>query len=244
MWFYYKDCGENSINEGGGVNMYSLDEKIEKTFSYFRFIVDKVSDLDRVFVSWSGGKDSTALLWLWKKFLRQNHIKHKISAITIDTGFIFPEIKEFIEEFKKNKNIDLYTIKPDVDLSKYPKDNVVLCCSELKIRPLKKAVKDLDIKFLLSGIRWDESEKRKGTLWLKERNDPYYIQINPIIHWTEMDVWTYHMKEDIPHCSLYDVGYRSIDCMPCTKIAKDSERSGRNSDKEDRLDILSSLGYF
>lgn len=224
--------------------MSSLDEKIKRTFSYFQYIVDNVERLDKIFVSWTGGKDSTVVLTLWGQFLQERNINYKLNAITIDTGFIFSEIKEFIDKFKKDKNINLYIIRPQVELSLYPKDDVLKCCNDLKIKPLNKAVQNYDIKYLLTGIRWDESEKRKNTPWLKEKTDPYYIQINPIIHWTESDIWTYHIKENISHCSLYDLGYRSIDCIPCTKKATNTERSGRNQAKEDKLDILSSLGYF
>ncbi len=222
----------------------SLKDKVDVTFSYFKSIIENKFNMQNIFVSWTGGKDSTVVLYLWSKFLKMNNINRTIKALTIDTGFIFSEIKEFMDEYIKDKKIYLYVYRPDVDLNKYPKEDVVSCCRELKIVPLKKAVQELEVKVLLTGIRKDESIVRRGASWMEEKRDPEYLQVNPIIHWTEMDIWAFHMQENLPYCKLYEKGYRSIDCIPCTKPADQGERSGRNPMKEEQMELLHSLGYF
>ena len=81
---------------------------------------------------------------------------------------------------------------------------------------------------------------------LEARHDPDYFQANPILAWTEMDVWAQTMAAGLPYCELYNQGYRSLGCMPCTAKSRpgQDERSGRDQDKESRMASLRALGYF
>ena len=223
--------------------MDNLDSKIEISYRYLSEILKK-QGLEKLYVSWTGGKDSTVVLHLFLEFLKEKKIKFTPKVLFIDTGFTFPEIREFMGNFSKIYNFNLTIIKPDVDLKQYPKEDVILCCRDLKIKPLKKAISDLDIKVVLTGVRRDENESRRNVSWLEHKKEPQYLQVNPIVHWKESDVWAYHIKNNLPYCSLYDMGYRSIDCIPCTNKATKGERSGRNPKKEQELEKLHSLGYF
>ncbi len=220
-----------------------LNKKIEKTYHYFNELL-KDKRIDKVYISWTGGKDSTTLLHLWINFLKRSKIDSVPRVLSIDTGFIFKEIKKFMDEFKGMYPMELKIITPQVNLEEYPKKDVITCCNDLKIKPLKRAISEFNIELLLTGVRRDESVFRKDISFKEQKEDPFYIQGNPIIHWTEMDIWAYHMQENLPYCTLYNQGYRSIDCIPCTKKAQDGERTGRNQEKEQKLSLLHSLGYF
>ena len=98
-----------------------------------------------------------------------------------------------------------------------------------------------------------------------------HVRIHPLLDWTELNVWEYIERENIPVVSLYfDQGagmrYRSLGCGPCTKpvqstaknvreiieelrsgkFANIAERSGRDQDKEDGcgLETLRRDGYM
>ena len=55
------------------------------------------------------------------------------------------------------------------------------------------------------------------------------LKLNPLAHWSVADVWAYLSEYDVPYNRLYDHGYRSIGCAPCTRptAANEDERAGR-----------------
>jgi len=55
------------------------------------------------------------------------------------------------------------------------------------------------------------------------------VKVNPLLHWTKKDVWTFIAKHDVPYNPLHDQGYPSIGCWPCTHPVRegDDERAGR-----------------
>ncbi|MFP4398300.1 MAG: phosphoadenosine phosphosulfate reductase family protein [Desulfonatronovibrio sp.] len=199
-----------------------------------------------IYIAWTGGKDSTVVLYLWKNFLEQKGWKSNPGAINLDTGLKFPEIIRFRDRLARAWGIDLHVIKPDIDISGYPvAENAVDCCNDLKIIPLKTAVANLGAQALITGIRNDEHSARRSRDNIEQKLDPDYFQINPILHWNEMDIWSFIIQQGLPYCTLYDQGYSSLGCVPCTEKSTGSgERSGRNAHKEQSLDALRSLGYF
>lgn len=126
--------------------------------------------------------------------------------------------------------------------------NTLECCRDLKVEPLRRGLRELGVRALLTGLRRDEHPDRAGREVVEARQVPEHVQVNPILEWTEMDVWAFTMEQNLPYCPLYDQGYRSLGCMPCTKPAESAgeggERSGRDRDKESRMIALRSLGYF
>ena len=70
--------------------------------------------------------------------------------------------------------------------------------------------------------------------------------IHPILHFREIDIWSYIRKYNVPYCELYHKGYRSLGCMPCTKLssAEGPERAGCDQAKEEIMQRLRDLGYF
>ncbi len=223
----------------------NLEQKIDLTNS----VLEKALSLTEnrhIYVAWTGGKDSTVILYLWIKFLKKKSYTSRPEAVNLDTGHKFPEIIRFRDELASSWDIKVHVIRPDKDRDSYPvaRDRI-MCCTDLKIKPLKRAVRELKIKALITGIRNDEHPDRRSRKQVEEKSDPFYYQINPILHWTEMDIWAFTVQYGLPYCVLYDHGYTSLGCVPCTrKPVSQGERSGRDSTKEENLDVLRSLGYF
>ncbi len=219
----------------------SLENKIQKSLEIISDSMKKF-DIEDVAVAWTGGKDSTCLLHLIRVYYNGN-IPLKI--FNIDTSVKFREIYEFITTLKKQWNLNVISLKH------HDAENIVKnaksreeCCKLLKIDMLKEAIKDYKIKALFTGIRWDEHPARANEKFFSKQDD--HLRINPILHFTRKDIWDYIMTNKIPYCCLYDEGYTSLGCKPCTFKNEDSgnERGGRSLDKEEIMDRLRQLGYF
>jgi len=223
----------------------TLDDKIRATETLLSGLLETV-DPSSVRVAWTGGKDSTVVLYIWKALL-DHHGLGPIRAINLDTGCKFPEILAFRDRLAAEWSVDLHIVRPIVDLKDYPLAvDKLACCRDLKVEPLKRAVRETGASHLLTGIRRDEHPDRADRQPMEERDDPAHMMVNPILDWTETDIWAFHGRFDLPHCELYDRGYRSLGCQPCTEKPGESggERSGRDQAKERSLKTLTSLGYF
>lgn len=226
-----------------------LEEKIASSVDFLSSLA-RDYDPARVVVAWTGGKDSTTVLWLWREALKRTGGK-LMRAISIDTGLKFPEVIAFRQRMTAQWGVDVHVARPEVRLESYPvaKDKVS-CCADLKIAPLKRALRMMRVEVLLTGVRADEHPSRNGRRPLEQRTDPDIMEANPILHWTEMDVWAHITQAGLPYCGLYDLGYRSLGCRPCTAPSPGgghgdgAERAGRHRDKDGRLEALRDLGYF
>lgn len=210
-----------------------------------------------VAAAFTGGKDSSIVLSLWLATRREvigaqaSPAETSPLAISIDTGCKFPQVTALRDKICADWGVRLVLARPDVDLAAYPvAQDKLTCCRDLKIRPLGRALRAQNAGVLLSGLRRDEAPSRAArpyAEWREETEDmPAHWQVNPILDWTEMDVWAHITGEGLPYCELYSEGYRSLGCMPCTKPAgaDGTERAGRDQEKERQLDVLKGLGYF
>jgi phosphoadenosine phosphosulfate reductase len=199
---------------------------------------------ESVAVAWTGGKDSTVLLHLWRQVMKAMGLT-RVRALNLDTGVKFVEVMAFRDQMALSWDIDLTIARPAVDMDTFPvAQDKVACCAALKVEPLARAVNEMGVEALLTGIRRDEHPDRDRP-HCERREKPDCLMVHPLLEFTEVDVWAYIMQEQLPYCSLYTEGYRSLGCVPCTrKVPDGSERAGRDPDKESRLDALRSLGYF
>lgn len=227
------------------MNHIPLEEKIAATEASLSALLDAAGQ-GSVRVAWTGGKDSTVVLFIWKALL-DHHGLGPVRAINLDTGCKFPEVLAFRDRMTQEWGVDLHVARPGIALEDYPlARDVVSCCRDLKVEPLKQAIRTTGTTHLLTGIRRDEHPDRAGRQPLEQRDDPPHVMVNPILDWTETDIWAFHARFDLPHCSLYDAGYRSLGCRPCTTRPGqgEGERGGRDASKEAVMDTLTSLGYF
>ncbi len=227
--------------DGKNESFVLLNQKISLSVEIIKEAYDRFGE--KIGIAFTGGKDSSVLLHLVRNAF-DGQIPFKI--FTIETSVEFQEIRDFIEKLKKEWNFDLlvYTNTEALKTISIAEDKQN-CCSLLKTVPIKNAVKELHLKALMTGIRKDENESRANEKYFSKREAPHHYRVHPILHFTESDIWDYIKLNNIPYCPLYEQGYRSIDCKPCTKITGgEAERSGRSQDKEAAMDKLRQLGYF
>ena len=132
--------------------------------------------------------------------------------------WVFPSFED-VQQIESNKG--LYSFKESVENRKE-------CCYIRKVKPLKRALEGFDA--WITGRRLDQGQTR--TDLNRVEVDPVHsgkIKINPLISWNKGDLWDYVHKHKVPYNSLYDKGYLSIGCGPCTRPCAngEDERAGR-----------------
>ena len=81
---------------------------------------------------------------------------------------------------------------------------------------------------MVTGIRAAESAKRAGRRAIETcYQDKTKIYINPIITWSDDDVWEFITERRLPYCNLYDEGYKRLGCMFCPMAGKDRQRMSK-----------------
>lgn len=157
------------------------------------------------------------------------------NIITLDTGLLFEETYQLIDDVENRFNHTIYRVRPDLSLEQQIQvhgenlweSNPDLCCHIRKTLPLQNELKNYAA--WITGLRRDQSESRGKTQivsWDKRNN---MIKICPFATWTEDMIWTYIQAYELPYNTLHDQGYTSIGCVPCTRpaLTEDDLRSGR-----------------
>jgi phosphoadenosine phosphosulfate reductase len=101
------------------------------------------------------------------------------------------------------------------------------CCGIRKVEPLKRALAGK--RAWITGMRREQSAMR-GDIAIEEFDQAHGLaKFNPLAEWSEEDVWDYIGRYEVPYNPLYDQGYRSIGCAPCTRpvVAGEDARAGR-----------------
>lgn len=158
---------------------------------------------------------------------------------TLDTGRLFPETYSLIDKTNLKYNIHLQVMFPDhkeveelvktegINLFYNGIDQRKACCRVRKLNPLKRAFEGLEV--WICGLRNEQSITRQGVQLVEWDEGNNLIKLNPLIHFTEEEVWEYIKKNHVPYNKLHDQGFPSIGCQPCTRAIKPGEdiRAGR-----------------
>lgn len=196
--------------EGHYIGAYPFIEKVVKTYS------------KRVkMISFSGGKDSTAVSHLVRKALNEQGILH----IFGDTTLELPLTYEYVERFKKeNQMIPFFVERNEennfFDMCKKigpPSRVKSWCCSIFKTGPMGTTLSNFDEDFLtFYGVRRKESKSRSK--YGKVSKTPKIhggLVTSPIIDWLDIDVWLYILSEKIDFNFSYRQGFPRVGCWLC-----------------------------
>ena len=163
-----------------------------------------------------------------------------ITVFTLETGKLNPETLALIEAIQRTyPTLQLQLFYPDAAAAKKYEtehgkfafyDSVELrreCCFIRKIEPLNRALADADA--WLTGQRREQSVTRTELAFHEQDNARHIDKYNPIFDWSEQEVWAYILHHQIPYNDLYNQGFPSIGCEPCTKPVRLGEdiRAGR-----------------
>ncbi len=176
---------------------------------------------DRLVVANSLGKDSCVVWHLAKR------VSTGIRGFVVTTRFKPVETVEFMHRTVA-QHPELRVFRSDVVIpERLHETDPDRCCDLLKVEPTRRAIAELGVSCWVTGLRCTEGRTRTDFQELEER-DQGLVKLNPILIWHEREVWQYLALHQVPVNPLYALGYRSLGCAPCTRIATGAdERAGR-----------------
>jgi ferredoxin-nitrite reductase len=198
----------------------------------------------RMAISAAGGVDGLALVDMaWR-------INPDVRVFTLDTGRLPPETYALFEEVRERYGIDVEFEVPDgnevaklsttfgPNLMYRSVDLRLACCNVRKVEPLKKKLATLDA--WIAGLRREQWVSRRNIAKVElDREHGNIVKLNPLADWSLDRVWDYVRTNEVPYHELFDHGYTSIGCAPCTRavLPGEPERAGRwwweeDTDKE------------
>lgn len=153
-----------------------------------------------------------------------------IPVLFLDTVHHFPQTIAYRDELAARWNLNLITLRASDPQPGLWQQDTKACCGRHKVEPLFGALDHYDVWF--TGLRRGQSASRAAL----EEIEPFRLptgtllrKVSPLARWTTKDVWSYAKAHDIPLLPLYELGYTSVGCEPCTTLPLDpgNDRSGR-----------------
>jgi phosphoadenosine phosphosulfate reductase len=164
-------------------------------------------------------------------------VRPGLPVLFLETGYHFAATYEYRDRLAKEWNLNLQNLMPrqtvaeqEAERGKLYQSEPTACCNARKVDPLFTALENYELWF--TGLRREQSPTR-ANLQVSEkaklRSGRQIDKVSPLAHWTWRDVWAYAKAAQLPVLSLYDQGYTSIGCEPCTALPASEEdlRSGR-----------------
>ncbi len=153
-----------------------------------------------------------------------------IPVLFLDTVHHFAETLAYRDTLARRWGLNLVTLRAAEPVPGLWQTDTKACCDRHKVAPLFEALARHDVWF--TGLRRDQSRSRANLAEVDEFRLPggqVLTKVSPLADWTTRDVWAYAKAHDIPLLSLYEAGYSSIGCEPCTTLPPDpaDPRSGR-----------------
>jgi sulfate adenylyltransferase subunit 2 len=209
------------------------------------------SNLGKLGLLWSIGKDSTVLLWLARKAFFGHS---PFPFIHVDTSYKIPEMIAYRDKVVSDLGLELIVHRNERALAQGmgPDAGRLACCKALKTDALNDMTKTYGFEGLIVGVRRDEEGSRSKERVFSERNEEdrwdyanqppelwgqfktdfpkgRHVRVHPLLEWNEIDVWRYIEREGIPVIDLYfskdGERYRSLGCAPCTGRVKSEASS-------------------
>lgn len=212
--------------------MNALNTLVEESLSVLRQASDKHDD--KLVYSCSMGLQGMVLI-----DLIATH-KLNIRIVTLDTGRLPQETYDLIDRIRERyphlhldvrfpdaQEVEQMVSEHGVNLFRESVELRKLCCAVRKIHPLREALSGMEA--WITGRRRSESKNRESMQIIED--DPVYglIKYNPMLDWSDKNVWDYIKTHDLPYNHLYDAHYASIGCACCSRAITIGEdpRAGR-----------------
>jgi sulfate adenylyltransferase subunit 2 len=267
------------------MSMYHYLDDLEARSIYI--LREAYSQVDPLAMLWSIGKDSTALLWMVRKAFFG---RVPFPLVLLDTKMELDEVYQFRDWLTKEWNLPVQNEacppEEEMDQTLPPATRA----ATRKTEGLKNLIGREKYRGIILGIRRDEQSMRAKERVFSPRSldgdwdfkdqpaefwdqyktdfpDGCHVRIHPLLHWTELDIWRYTKRENIPYVPLYlaknGKRYRSLgeknitfpidstaatldDVIAELEITKAPERAGRAMDHEteDSFERLRASGYM
>jgi phosphoadenosine phosphosulfate reductase len=189
-----------------------------------------VERIERLTFACSFGAEDMVLLDILMK------IDPEASVFYLDTDVLFPETYDLIDRAVERYGIpNLTRVRPKLTLAEQAEQHgdelwrrdPDLCCSLRKVQPLTEWLSGQE--GWITGIRREQAPTRRNAKVFEWDQKFGLVKVNPLVRWTNDEVWEYIRQHDVPYNPLHDQGYPSIGCLHCTRPVAPGEdpRSGR-----------------
>jgi len=210
--------------------MSELQEKVDRVVEV---LADAVRGYAPVCFANSLGAEDMVLTDLIAKY------NFDISMFSLDTGRLPQATYDLMQELAERYSMPLKVYFPDsAAVEEYVTHNGVNgfygsvesrkgCCFVRKVEPLRRALRGKGA--WVTGMRRDQAVTR-GTLEVSAYDADQGLQkFNPLLDWSNKEVWAYIRKNNVPYNKLHDQFYPSLGCAPCTRSITLGEdiRAGR-----------------
>lgn len=193
-----------------------------------------LGNYEKISLASSFGAEDVALIDMISKIKPDAHV------FTLDTGRLNAETYEVIAKvqqkypqlqlrimFPQAEAVEQMVSAKGINLFYDSVENRKQCCYIRKVEPLGRATKGLDA--WITGLRHDQTANRSTMETVELDGDRNIAKINPLIDWTNDQVWEYIHANAVPYNALHDQNFPSIGCAPCTRAVQAGEdlRAGR-----------------
>jgi len=195
------------------------------------FLREKLEGAADVCVTCSFQAEDMVVLQLVREFVPD------VPVIFLETGYHFAETIAYRDRMTAEWGLKLINVESEQSVAEQEAEFGILnqtapdrCCAMRKVGPLFRALEGYRV--WVTGLRWQQSKSR-ANLQVEESfalpSGHVLDKLNPLAEWTTRDVWQYAEAHGIPLLPLYERGYVSIGCEPCTSLPTDPNdpRSGR-----------------
>jgi phosphoadenosine phosphosulfate reductase len=157
-------------------------------------------------------------------------VRPDIPVLFLDTVHHFAETYAYRDELARAWRLRLVNLRAAEPSPGLWRTSTDACCATHKVAPLFAALDAYDTWF--TGLRREQSRSRADLEDVESFTLPsgkVLRKLSPLARWSTKDVWDYARAHDIPLLPLYERGYTSIGCEPCTSLPLDpsNPRSGR-----------------
>jgi len=188
-----------------------------------------------VIMSSSFGADSAVMLHMATQRVPD------IKVIFVNTGYLFAQTHAHMETLRRRLNLNVWTYRTRNDPIAYLREageenpswrnDIDRCCGINKNEPFERAMRELQPKAWLRGIRRAQSPSRKDRQFAEWSARFNCHAVSPLLNWDRRMLHAYLKKYDLPYHPLFEEGYESIGCNPisCTRPIQLGEdpRAGR-----------------
>ena len=159
-----------------------------------------------------------------------------IPVLFLDTGYHFRETYAYRDRMQQHWRLNVVNLAARRSVGEQESQFGILnqtdptrCCQLRKVEPLMSGLEPFDLWF--TGLRREQSPTRRNIAKVEQHRLPsgrQLLKVNPLADWTWKQVWSCLVERGIEYLPLYDQGYTSIGCQPCTSLPVDGDpRSGR-----------------
>lgn len=141
-----------------------------------------------------------------------------IPVVLLDTGYLFPETYQFVEDLTARLNLNLQVYSNPMSAARQEAiygrrweqgiEGIEQYNFDNKVEPMQRALRELNAGTWITGIRRSQSASRENTPFVQFKDDRF--KVAPIADWTDRNVFEYLKANDLPYHPLWEQGYVSI----------------------------------